>query len=112
MKLYYAKGACSLAEMHKGIGVFFNGAISQEVKDTVFGALLKKKLDYLNQHLEGSAYLCGDDYALPDGYLFVVLAWLPHFKWSLEAWPSVEHYVEKLKKRKSVERSLREEGLI
>jgi glutathione S-transferase len=99
-------------EMHKGAGVLFNPNISQEVKDSIFIPLAKKKLDFLNTHLSKNKFLCGDSFTLPDGYLFVILNWLPMFKINIAEWPHLANYFNRIKERAAVAKSLKEEGLI
>ena len=95
------------SDFHKSCGTLFNTAIPQAIKDEVFIPTVKAKLDYLDKHLKNSTYLL-DHYTLPDGYLFVILTWLPHFKIDLAQWPSVFRYFNELKKRPSIEKSLKQ----
>lgn len=99
-------------EMHKGCSPLFNPAIPQEVKESIFIANLKAKLNFLEQRLSENRYLVGDTFTLPDAYLFVVLTWFPSFKLDLAEWPHVARYFAELKTRKSIQQSLKEEGLI
>ena len=54
----------------------------------------------------------GDDFTLPDAYLFVMLFWLPVIKWDLSEWPRLSAYFERLKQRESIQKSLKEEGIV
>ena len=98
-------------EMHKSFGPLFNPAIPQQLKDDVFIPIIKKKLSYINQHLEKNAFLLGDHFTLPDAYMFVMLFWTTHFKLDLTEWSHLSRYFAALEKRKSIEQSLKEEGL-
>lgn len=98
-------------ELHKGAGPLFNPSISPEEKNEIFIPVYKKKLDFVEQQLANRKYLVGNDFTLPDAYLFVILSWLHKFKLELSNWPNLARYFEELKNRKSVAQSLREEGL-
>lgn len=96
-------------EMHKGIGVMFNPAITQSMKEEIFIPAVKKKLDFLNKHLEHSTWLCGDHFMLPDAYMFVMLFWLGHFKVDVKNWPHLSRYFDDLNKRPSIQKSIKQE---
>lgn len=98
-------------ELHKGFSPLFNPNIPQDVKDKVFMPLMKSKLSYVDKHLANNNYLLGDDFTLPDAYLFVMLMWTLHFKFDISEWPQLARYFTELKKRKSIAQSLQEEGL-
>jgi len=97
------------SEFHKACGALFNPKIPQSVKDEVFIPIVKAKLDYLDKHLANSPYLL-DHHTLPDGYLFVILSWLPHFNMDLSHWKHVFKYFNELKKRPAIADALKEEG--
>lgn len=99
-------------EMHKGFSPLFNPNIPPEIKDRVFMPLLKSKLTYINKHLQNKAYLLGEQFTLPDGYLFVMLLWAQKFKIDLAEWPEIFRYFTTLSTRKSIQQSLQQEELI
>lgn len=98
-------------ELHKGCGPLFNTSLSEEVKETQFLPALKKKIAWVDEHLAKNRFLMSDQYTLPDGYLFVILRWLPSFKIDLSAYPNCVRFMEELKKRKAVQDALKDEGL-
>lgn len=98
-------------ELHKGAGPLFNSAISQTLKDEIFIPTYKKKLDFVDQQLASSKYLVGEHFTLPDAYLFVILSWIHKFKIEISNWANLTRYFADLKTRKSVQQSLKEEGL-
>lgn len=98
-------------EMHKCAGIFFNPMIPQNIKDEVYLPILKAKLTYIDNHLANNKYLMGEEFTLPDGYLFVVLSWLKYFNINLADWPNAKRYHLELQKRPSVVESLKEEGI-
>lgn len=97
-------------DLHKGASPMFNAEISEEIKEKIFRPALKKKLHLVDQHLSHHQYLMDEQYTLPDGYLFVILFWLKNLKIDIAEWKNLSRYFEELKKRKSIEKSLREEG--
>lgn len=98
-------------ELHKGFSPLFNAKLSQDVKDQIFIPALKAKLSHVNTHLEKNTYLSGDNFTLPDAYLFVMLTWASHFKFPFQEWTHLSRYFNELLARTSVQKSLEEEGL-
>lgn len=98
-------------ELHKSFGTLFNAAVPQELKDKIFMPLLEKKFDYVAKQLGDKNFLMGDQFTLPDGYLFVMLTWLKKFNLPLSKWPNLEQYYNNLKTRPAIQKSLQEEGL-
>jgi glutathione S-transferase len=98
-------------ELHKGCGPFFNPNMPEAVKEEVFKPALKNKLKIADQHLSKNKYLTGDQFTLPDGYLFVVLTWLPYCKLDLVEWPNLSRYFSELKDKPSIQQSLQQEGI-
>ena len=96
-------------ELHKGIGILFNPAISDDLKNSLFIPLIKSKLDYVNNHLQNHTYLLGDHFTLPDAYLFVMLRWTIYFKLNLKEWNNLTRYFAELNNRPSIQQSLKQE---
>lgn len=98
-------------DLHKGVGILFNAQLPEEVKSNIFIPAIKNKMTFVNQQLSAKKYLMGDTFTLPDGYLFVILTWLAHFKIDIKEWKHLNRYFDELKMRASVERALNEEGI-
>ena len=98
-------------ELHKTSGLLFSPVMPQDVKDSIVKPLLKKKLDFVNGTLKNK-FLAGDEFTLPDSYLFVILFWLPKFNMDVTDWQNLANYFAKLKERNSVHQSLKEESLL
>jgi len=98
-------------DIHKGFGAFFNPAISDELKASLFLPMLKRKFAIANQALANQNFLMGDTFTLPDSYLFVMILWTFGMKIDIQEFPNLIRYFEALKKRPSVAASLAEEGL-
>ncbi len=99
-------------EVHKGFSPLFNPKISDEMKEQLVIPQLKAKLKMVEQCLGKNHYLSGENFSLPDAYLFTVLRWASKFKIDLHEFPQVSKYYEELKKRKSIHQALAEEGLL
>lgn len=98
-------------ELHKTCSVFFNASIPQDIKDTIFKPLFHKKLDLVEKNLQNK-FLLGNQFTLPDSYLFVILFWLPKFNIDIKSWPSLANYFNELKRRNSIQQALKDEGLV
>lgn len=98
-------------DLHKSFSPLFNPAVPANLKDELFKPLLLKKLQWVEKTLAKNKYLVGDEYTLPDGYLFVILTWFDLFKMSLAEFPHIEHYFAELKKRPSIVKAMQDEHL-
>jgi glutathione S-transferase len=96
-------------ECHKKIGILFLPSITAELKNGVIMPMIKEKLGFINSHLQNNEYLLGQDFTLPDAYLFVVLRWAYYFKLDLSTWPNILRYMETLNQRPSIVLSLKQE---
>ncbi len=96
-------------ELHKGIGILFNPAITDDMKNNIFIPLIKSKLNYVNNHLQHRTYLSGDHFTLPDAYLFVMLRWTAYFKLDLKELSNLSRYFTELSGRPSIKQSLKQE---
>lgn len=98
-------------EIHKSFGAIFNPNIADSLKNELFVPNLKKKFAYVEKCVAQKNYLMGNDYSLPDGYLFVMLLWTQLKKIDIQEFKQLNHYFENLKKRESIKKSLQDEGL-
>ncbi len=99
-------------ELHKGFGPLFNPKLPQDIKDNIVKPALKAKFDFVDQHLSHSKYLVGDQFSLADGYLFVMIFWLPNFNINSAQWQNITRYFADLKNRKSIHQALADEKLL
>ena len=98
-------------DLHKGFSVFFNPALPQDLKDQVFKPIVINKFNYVDSVLQNQRFLSGNDFTLPDGYMFVMFTWAIHFGFQLADWQHLHRYYNELKQRKSIVQSLKEEGI-
>jgi glutathione S-transferase len=99
------------SELHKGFGILFNPALPEAARPVVIDKL-GSRLDFLAKQLDGKPYLTGDKFAAPDAYAFTVLSWAPYLKISLDKWPTLKAYVERIAGRPQVQAALKAEGLV
>lgn len=96
-------------ELHKSIGMFFNPALPEEVKINVLTPMILVRFAYLNERLAKGSFLMGDQFTLPDAYLFVMLRWAHYFKMDLSAYDHLEQFIERIQTRPAVMKSLQQE---
>lgn len=97
-------------ELHKGFSPLFNPKISNETKEEVFIPAIKTKFDFINQTFKGP-YLTGNEFTLPDAYLFVILRWAKAFNIDIASYNNLTRFFNKMKERPAVHKALSEEGL-
>jgi glutathione S-transferase len=98
------------AEIHKSLGPLFNPAVPDAYRK-ITEERLAARFDLLTKKLEGKQFLMGSNFTAPDAYLFTVLGWAPHLKISLDKWPALTAYSERVKARAPVRAALKAEGL-
>jgi glutathione S-transferase len=97
-------------EMHKGIGAFFNPAMTPDWRAAVTPKL-NKRLAWLASHLEGRKFLMGDTFTVADAYLFTVLRWTTPTNIDLSAWPVFAEYSARIAARPAVAEAMQAEGI-
>jgi glutathione S-transferase len=98
-------------ELHKGFGLLFKQTTGEETRQAVRDTLVQR-LDVVEQQLQGRDYLTGNQFSVADAYLFTVLRWAGAVKMSLERWPAVQAYVQRVAARPAVRAAMLAEGLI
>lgn len=98
-------------ELHKGFSPLFNPAIPEEIKETIFKPLLKKKFTYINDALQHHPYIHGENFTLADAYLYVMIRWAIAQKITLNELSHLPAYVARLNLKQSIQRSLEQEHL-
>ena len=99
------------SEMHKGMGNFFNPALTEEWRKAVTDRL-GLRLDWLSTQLKGKQYLMGDKFTVADAYLFTSLNWAGPSKFDLSKWPAIVEYHKRVAARPKVQEALKAEGLV
>jgi glutathione S-transferase len=99
------------SELHKGFSPLFNKAFPEEGK-----AILRKKLGdrlaWVNQQLEGKAYLMGDTFSVADAYLFTVVGWGQYVGVDISSLPHLSAFMARVAARPAVQEAMKAEGLL
>lgn len=95
-------------ELHKLIGSLFH---PEAIKTEITLPMISMRLDIVNKRLENGPYLMGEEFTLPDAYLFVVMRWAHFLKIDLSPYPHLNALIELLYKRPSIVKSLEQEKL-
>lgn len=98
-------------ELHKTIGMFFNPALTDDVKNNLLLPRIYDRFAFINATLESKSFLMGEHFTLPDAYLFVILRWALYFKMPVAKYSALHAYFERLHKYPSVHLSLEQEEL-
>jgi len=98
-------------DIHKSFAPFFNPTITPDIKQSIFVPIVKAKLNFLNQALNQRAFLMGDQFTLPDSYLYVILSWAKSCQIDIAQWPNIANFCNQIHNRNSVQQSLKEENL-
>ena len=99
------------SELHKGMGNFFNPALTEDWRKAVTDRL-GLRFDWLSRQLEGKKYLMGDKFSVADAYLFVILNWAGPSKFDMSKWPVLQEYHKRVAARPKVQEALKAEGLV
>jgi glutathione S-transferase len=96
-------------ELHKGLGPLFVSTNPPEVKEAA-KQKVGKRLEYVEQKLEGKTFLMGDRFTVADGYLLYALrTWERFAKGKLS--PALAAYRDRVVARPAVKAALAAEGL-
>ena len=99
------------SELHKNIGPLFNPMLSDEAKG-VFKDRAMGKFRYVDSQLAGRDYLLGKQFAVADGYLYVMLRWADGMKFDLAGLNNLLAYKDRVAARPKVQEALVKEGLV
>jgi glutathione S-transferase len=99
------------SELHKGMGNFFNPALTEDWRKAVTDRL-SLRMDWLAKQLEGKKYLMGDKFSVADAYLFTILNWAGPSKFDMGKWPVLQEYHKRVAARPKVQEALKAEGLV
>lgn len=98
-------------EVHKLFGLFFNPATPEEFK-TALRARGVDRLKWVDQQLEGKAYLMGDSFSVPDAYLFTVTNWTKVIGIDISPYANLGAFMARMAARPAVQEAMKAEGLI
>ena len=98
------------SELHKGIGFMFGPAV-EEAK-VMMRAKAADRLKWVDSQLEGKSYLMGDEFSVPDAYLFTVANWTKHAGIDISGLKNLGAFMARMAARPAVQAAMKAEGLI
>lgn len=93
------------SEIHAGSALLFNATLPEDVK-LIFREKLFLQFDFLQETLNGKAWLTGPTFSVADAYLFTVLGWCKFFSIDLNRWPALSAYMMNINARPAVQVAL------
>ncbi|MBS2034636.1 glutathione S-transferase family protein [bacterium] len=97
-------------ELHKHVFYsIFNPFSPEASRDYARSQAAPPRFAHLEQHLKLQAFLVGNQFTVADAYLVTVLNWVERAGLSLEPWPAVAAYRERLRQRPAVARAMQSE---
>lgn len=96
-------------ELHKTFGSLFNPNFPEEIKMNIIVPMLVQRFTTVSNKLANKNYIMGDEFTLPDAYLFVMLRWAQKFKIDLAACGNLEAFMVRMQERPAVIDSLAQE---
>ena len=102
------------SELHKAVFILYFNADTQKILPAVEMkqyalSLLDKRLNYLEQRLQGRKHLLGEHFSVADAYLLVILNWAMHVKVEFSRWPAIAVYAKELNEHPAVREVQRRE---
>jgi glutathione S-transferase len=95
-------------ELHKQFGPLFSPDTPDAFKQVVV-AKIGKRFDFVTTELATRPYLMGDHFTVPDAYLFVMTTWAGFVGISLDKWPALVQFAERMRARPAVKTTLEAE---
>lgn len=99
-------------ELHKTMGGLFgakNMIANEEGQQQFFNSTVKKlavRFDILAAHLEKNPFILGSRMSIIDAYIFTILSWSAGLKVSLEKWPTLISYINRMSEQPAVQAAL------
>lgn len=97
-------------ELHKQFGPLFAKTTPDEYKKILVDKI-RTRFDTINAHLAKHNFLMGDSFTAPDAYLYTVVGWAKYFDISLDKWPALKAFMERVAARPSAQAAAKAEGL-
>lgn len=97
-------------ELHKGFSPLWSPSSGIADKEAAWDRL-SQRLTFVDEQLKRNDFILGRQFSVADAYLFTVLNWAGMLKRSLEQWPAICAYMQKVRQRPAVAAVLQAEGL-
>ena len=98
-------------ELHKGFSPMFNPAMPEEAK-ALAKAKVSDRLNWVDSQLEGRQYLMGDQFSVPDAYLFTVANWTKFVGIDISGLKNLGAFMARMAARPAVQAAMKAEGLL
>ena len=95
-------------ELHKSFGPLFKPDTPDAYKPIARKAI-ENRLKWVDGQLAGKAYLMGDRYTVPDGYLYVITRWAGRMGIDLSVLPNLSAFADRMAARPAVQAALKAE---
>lgn len=96
-------------ELHKGFSPLFKSDTPEEWKPVVRGRL-QERFAWVDGQLAQRPYLMGDDFTVPDGYLYVMTRWATRMNLDLAALGNLKGFAARMEARPAVQAALQAEA--
>ena len=97
-------------ELHKGMGPLYKVLAGDDYKKNVREVQIPQRFATLSAAVK--PYLMGEQFTIADAYTFYILrSWIHHQKQTLDAFPVLADYYQRLAQRPSIVKALAEEGI-
>jgi len=97
-------------ELHKRFSPLFTPGTSEEGRAAAWAALAGP-LTHVANSIDPDGYLAGAGFTIADAYLFTILGWVGFAKCSLNDWPALQAYQQRVGSLPAVREAMRLEGL-
>lgn len=95
-------------ELHKQFGPLFNPQTPESMREAQ-KQRLSERFDFIVNSMGSRDYLMPQGFTVADAYLFTILTWCPAVGMTLESWPVLRSYHERVQKRPAVATTLARE---
>lgn len=100
------------SELHKAFSPLFSKTASAEAKDAAAAQVAKRFCNVESLLSDGRPHLLGEAFSVADAYLFTVVNWGSVTGVSLDPWPHLTAYMQRIGERPAVRAAMQAEGLI
>lgn len=98
-------------ELHKNISPLFRPT-TPEATVAAQHEVLRRRLSFIDQALNGKSFLVGEKFTVADAYLYVITRWFPRVNIEIGNYPNLKRFNALVEARPSVQKALGDEGLL
>jgi glutathione S-transferase len=97
-------------ELHKGMGILFQPTLNDEAKQGVRDRL-QLRLAVLDNHLQKTPYMLGENFTVVDAYAYNILRWSGIVNVDLSNHKALQSFMAKMAERPTVQEAVAAEGI-